>query len=190
MRIINEDTEYDSRKAQYDTYLKNHIGGVRRAYQEILEPFLLTNSYLTAEELTKLRIQIENHDNSKYEDIEYSAYLDHWYPSSDRTETQLSLNDDAYDYAWLHHQRSNSHHWQYWILVRDTPRSEDGGRHLPLAMDLPSICEMLCDWSSFQFLGDPTSTANQWYADNKNDMILNDKTRKVVEYILNNCPEL
>lgn len=190
MKIINEDTEYESRKAQYDTYLEKHIGGVRKAYQEILEPFLLTNTYLTVEELTKLRIQIENHDNSKYEDCEYSAYLDHWYPSSEHNDSQLDLNDDAYDYAWLHHQKNNSHHWQYWILVKDTPRDEDGGRHLPLPMDLPSICEMLCDWSSFQFMNDPTSTANAWYEEQRDNMILNEETRRIVEEILKELPEL
>lgn len=43
--------------------------------------------------------------------------------------------EQGFDRAWLHHQRANPHHWQYWLLMPDTapayPRycitSMDGG---------------------------------------------------------------
>lgn len=57
-------------------------------------------------------------------------------------------------------------------------------------MPFEYICEMLCDWSSFQFIFDPKSTANKWYKDNKNNMILFDNTRKEVERLLSIAPEL
>lgn len=28
----------------------------------------------------------------------------------------------AFDAAWNHHQKANSHHWQYWLLSPDNPR--------------------------------------------------------------------
>lgn len=28
----------------------------------------------------------------------------------------------AFDRAWNHHQKANSHHWQYWLLSPDNPR--------------------------------------------------------------------
>lgn len=40
---------------------------------------------------------------------------------------------ERFDIAWLHHQKRNSHHWQYWLLTPDNPRpnfweqSMDGG---------------------------------------------------------------
>lgn len=40
---------------------------------------------------------------------------------------------EAFDRAWNHHQKRNSHHWQYWLLHPDNPRpnlthqSHDGG---------------------------------------------------------------
>jgi hypothetical protein len=40
---------------------------------------------------------------------------------------------EQFDIAWLHHQKRNSHHWQYWLLSPDQPRpqfneqSMDGG---------------------------------------------------------------
>ena len=55
-------------------------------------------------------------------------------------------------------------------------------------MPMESICEMLCDWSSFQFTG--KGTANEWYEKNKDKMILSDATRDIVEDLLERCKEL
>lgn len=177
--------EIEDRTAMYNDYLDKHISGVKRAYNEILKDYLLTETSLTVEELCKLDNQIDNHDQSKYSADEWNAYLDHFYP--DPIIEYSTDNSKAYDLAWLHHQKSNSHHWQYWILVKDNP--EDGDKYVPLEMDIFSVCEMLCDWSSFQYTH-PGSTANKWYKDNKDQIILNDKTRELVEEILKALPML
>ena len=180
MTIVPEDRRED----KYLKYLSDHIGGVQRAYIEILEPYLITESGLTVEDLTKLRLQIEDHDGSKYSTEEWEPYLDHFYPKDKETESQKT----AYDKAWLHHQKVNPHHWQYWILVKDSPKNGES-KYVPLDMDDFAIYEMLCDWSSFQFTR-PGSTANKWYEDNKGQIILSDNTRSIVEKILRECPEL
>lgn len=161
------------RKSEYLNYLDNHINGVIRAYQEVLFPVLCTESGLTVEELTNLSIQIENHDTSKYDEEEFDAYCNYFYPAENYPKDEL-----AFDRAWLHHQHNNPHHWQYWVLVRDE------GNLVPMDMDDFSIYEMLCDWHSFHYFKDPESTAYRWYQDNKDKMILSDNTRNIVESLI------
>lgn len=81
------------------------------------------------------------------------------------------------DYAWLHHQNTNPHHWQYYVLIRDNSKTT------LLDMPFEYICEMLCDWHSFS-KKDPTSTATNWYSKNKDRIMLSDNTRQVVEKLL------
>lgn len=49
---------------------------------------------------------------------------------------------------------------------------------------------MLCDWSSFQYVVDKNSTANNWYQKNKNKMVLSDSTRQTIEELLKIAPKL
>lgn len=180
--------ETDDRDAMYNEYLDNHIGGVKRSYQEILRPYIMSSKTLTLELMNELDRQIDSHDQSKYSEEEWEPYLDHFYPTNT---TEYTKDDDqnskAYDLAWLHHQKNNSHHWQYWILVKDSPK--DGNKYVPIEMDTFAVYEMLCDWSSFQYTR-PGSTANQWYKDNKDNMILHDNTRELIEEVLKDLPEL
>ena len=167
-----------NRRNEYEEYLNQHISGVKKAFNSIKNG-LLTESDLTVEELTKLEIQIENHDSSKYEDEEFYPYLHHFYPSEAGAD-----NEVFYDRAWNHHQKSNPHHWQYWILQKDS------GSQKILDMPEEYIIEMLCDWSSFQYVTDSESTANNWYSKNKDVMILSDNTKAIVEKYLKAFPSL
>lgn len=53
--------------------------------------------------------------------------------------------DDSFDLAWLHHQHTNKHHWQYWCLP--TTKSINN-QPICRLLDMPEmyIIEMLCDW--------------------------------------------
>lgn len=175
IEILHE--RVSNRREEYEAYLEQHISGVKKVYEKIKD-VLLTESDLTVEDLTALDNQIDLHDASKYEDEEFYPYLYHFYPS------QAGANDEvAYDRAWNHHQKHNPHHWQYWILQKDS-----GARVL---LDMPEnyVIEMLCDWSSFQYKN-PESTANNWYTNNKDKMLLSENTRKVVEKYLTLIPSL
>lgn len=48
--------------------------------------------------------------------------------------------DSNFDLAWLHHQKLNPHHWQYWILNQDSGKTK--------LMNIPRIfiLEMVADW--------------------------------------------
>lgn len=166
------------RQSEYNAYLMKHVNGVKKAWREILYPAILTESDEDVKSITNVADLVDNHDRSKYQKDEYEAYLNYFYP--DRNNKKDSK---AFDMAWLLHLKRNPHHWQYWCLINDE------GEVVPMDMPFEYICEMLCDWSSFQFVFDPKSTANKWYSDNKK-MILSDNTRKKVERLLAIAPEL
>ena len=79
------------------------------------------------------------HDWSKFTPAEWSGYVRYffggWRSWADGPvkEHAKSLVQPDFDRAWLHHQKANKHHWQYWILTPDRPaiwfaiQSYDGG---------------------------------------------------------------
>ena len=52
---------------------------------------------------------------------------------------------EGFSLAWLHHQRNNPHHWEYWVPV--TGHNRGGYRDLePLPMPDWAVREMIADW--------------------------------------------
>lgn len=164
---------------KYIDYIKRHQAGVLKSWKNILYPALLTESDYDVELLTDIEILINCHDESKFKSDEFDAYCDYFYPSE-----ETAKDEEAFNKAWFLHQRRNPHHWQYWCLI------EDSGKIIPLDMPVKYICEMLCDWSSFQYVVDKNSTANNWYQKNKNKMVLSDSTRQTIEELLKIAPKL
>jgi hypothetical protein len=84
----------------------------------------------------------------------------------------------AFDRAWLHHQRRNKHHWQYWVL-----RNDDGTTR---ALQMPEkyAREMVADWMGAGRAITGKWGASQWYFDNRSKMTLHSKTEQFVEYML------
>ena len=171
IEILHEKTQ--DRREEYEQYLKEHIDGVKRSYNEIKD-IALTELNLTDNDISFLEDLINNHDKSKYGEEEWKPYLDYFYPDP---VIPSNVVDKNFNYAWLHHIHNNPHHWQYWILKED-----EGDIKL---LDIPEIyiIEMLCDWHSFSYKN-PESTANKWYNDNKDKMLLSDNTKKIIENIL------
>lgn len=139
-----------SAEGEYNQYLKNHIHGVKDAYNYIKEniPELLEKLEISIEEMDK---QIEMHDKSKYSPDEFSQYADHWFG---RIENGKRVKKDEhspeYDSAWKHHYENNPHHEEYWGKDKDMPYS--------------CILEMICDWWSFSFKkGDLYEIISFWH---------------------------
>lgn len=161
--------------AEYSQYIHIHVGNVLRSWNEILKPAIEENMEdlgIDENDIKKIGDNIRTHDSSKWESEEWFAYLNHWYPTPEYPD-----NKEEYDYAWLHHQHSNGHHWQHWILVRDE------GNIYPLDMPLEEICSMICDWHSFSISQDE-NTAYDWYHKNGSKMILSNNTRDIVEILI------
>lgn len=158
---------------KYLQYLSNHINNVNNAFNSI-KSILIRRYDKTF--IKKLETQISEHDASKYSDYEFNQYLHHFYPEKNHIETDEEKTE--YDLAWLHHQNSNPHHWQYWVLIKD-----DNANIIPLDIPENYIIEMLCDWHSFS-IKDPINTAENWYLQNEDSMILSTNTREIITNLL------
>ena len=155
---------------QYMNYLEKHRDGVRRVYQETLLPVLLDQG-IDAETLNKIEYNIDNHDISKYDPVEFIAYRNHFYDPKNHPRS----GSKEYDYAWNHHQKSNPHHWNYWVMINDVDKPQVH----PLDMPFEYIIEMLCDWQSAgHHYG---NSAYDWYSQNGKNMLLSENTRHLVE---------
>lgn len=165
-RVIKRNPRYE----EYLGYLDKHITGVKRAWNEMLKPFVETN--YPDVDLCKIDNTIALHDSSKYDDEEFIPYCNYFYPTD-----KFPKDEEAFDLAWLRHQHRNPHHPQHWVLVRDS------GEVVALDMPIEYICEMACDWHSFS-LRDPESTAYKWWKDNKDKMKLSDNTIEIVNEMI------
>lgn len=167
------------RKLEYLNYLMEHVRNVNRAWTLQLKPALVSmrEDMYAIQEAER---NILNHDLSKYDDEEFIPYLNHFYPCEDEG---FPNDEKQFDVAWLRHIHNNPHHWQHWVLLRDSGET--------VALDIPKVhvWEMLCDWASFS-AKDPESTAPTWYADNKNKMRLSNNSKKLIDKYIKilECP--
>jgi len=93
--------------------------------------------------------------------------------------------DLAFDLAWLHHQHTNKHHWQYWTMVTDK------GEVRYLDIPLVYIHEMLCDWRGAGRAQGTNPTGGwisvyDYYIKNKDKMHFTTDSRNLLEQIICN----
>lgn len=148
----------------YDEYLYDHIANVVNAHNWLIEHGIVD------------AIELKDHDKSKYSAEEYKAYDDYFYGNK----SYKVVRD--FNYAWLHHIHNNPHHWQYWVLQHDDEPEET------LEMPYDYVVEMICDWWSFSWKSKNLYEIFDWYEKHK-DMKLHEKTRKLVEKILESIRE-
>lgn len=166
---VTKDTRKEEMFAKYDAYLKTHREAVRDCYK------LLTG--------LNLNIYMPDgspcgHDASKYSKEEYEAYAEYFYPSDGSKVGADPDRKDAFDKAWLHHQKCNPHHWQYYVLINDN----DGIQ--ALRMPLLDVYEMVSDWGAFAYLQKDGDKLRNWYAANRDKQIINKSTRKYVDSLV------
>lgn len=118
------------------------------------------------------RIRLLLHDWQKFTPAEWRPYLDTFYG----TKVEKAAAKDAFDRAWLHHQRSGTaHHWQSHVLMLDN------GGVKPLPMPDADRREMLADWRAMGRAFGEEPPAVGWYQKNKHKMQLHPDTRTWVE---------
>lgn len=144
-----------SKSFDYQLYLNNHINAVKFLYEKLTGNKLL------------------QHDESKFSDEEFIPYREYWYGDKDDPKVRLD-----FDYAWLHHQHNNPHHWQYWILKNDDEVD------CPLEMPKQYVAEMVSDWASFALVSGDLTKFTDWWESHKSHIILHDNTHAYVEYVL------
>jgi len=137
------------------------------------------------------------HDLSKFLPSEMFAYIVNWHMKKnckqckhdlgDRCDKLITRENDGstadvckeyrytpFDYAWLHHQHYNKHHWNYWVVDQNNKRA--------VKMPRKYMMEMICDWRAMgKKFGD---TAKSFYLRSKDKMVMHPDTRAAVEVIL------
>ena len=159
---------------QYKEYLTGHIGNVSKALELL---YSLEIPYVQ-EHIDELREIVKQHDASKYEEPEWSAYLHHFYPTND----EEAMMEEEFENACRHHIRANKHHWNYWCdednnLIEDIDEEE---------YKLYTI-ERICDWLSMAAQHDERPT-EYWNA-NKDYIVQPDYARELCDEIFPKIPE-
>lgn len=164
---------FTEKENKYFNYLQEHISNVQKGFDILIEKCPIIFIGLSNDFMKNLKIQIINHDLSKYREEEFNAYCDYFYGEE---KTDCIINE--FDLAWLKHQHNNPHHHQYWIL------KQDDGQFKTLKIPLNYIIEMVCDWWAFSIKKGDLQEIQNWYLNNKDKMILENETRQTVETIL------
>lgn len=113
------------------------------------------------------------HDLSKFLPSEFLPYARHFY-GRPGPHAAADSGEEAFNLAWLKHQKRNKHHWQWWVL-----RFDDGTVR---ALEMPDEYrrEMVADWrGAGKAQGKPDTRA--WYEANRGKMVLGLETRAWVE---------
>lgn len=170
-------TEYNSeevaaKEKEYRNYIEEHLVNVWDAYTQ-LTPLL----YVFVPELkedpelmNKLRVNVLNHDLSKYSCEEFDAYRRYFYSVSEE-EKKASAAD--FDKAWAHHYSVNPHHWNHWFNIETKECTP---------MGILSIMEMIIDWHAMgiKFGDNPL----KYYEKNVDTIMLHPDTRDTLEDLL------
>ena len=159
---------------KYKEYLTGHIGNVGKSLEILYNlqiPFVVEN-------IDRLREIVKEHDASKYEEPEWSAYLHHFYPTND---TEAIMGEE-FENACRHHIKNNKHHWDYWIdqdnnLIEDIDEEE---------YKLYTI-ERICDWCAMAAQHDEGPT--DYYNANKDYVIQPDYARELCDEIFPKIPK-
>lgn len=118
------------------------------------------------------------HDWSKLTPQEWPAYANMFYGKNSKANPPPHLQKD-FDAAWLHHQRVNKHHWQYWILVQDT------GAVKTVEMPEKYVLEMVADWAGAgKAITGTWADMPAWYEKHKKNMTMHPNTRFFAEMII------
>lgn len=162
--------QVEEKSAEYKKYILEHQKNVQDVWEKLneLEKGEICEDY---HDLYHVDYLVKNHDASKYRPEEFNPYRCNFYPCEGE-----ESNEESYNQAWNHHQKTNPHHWQYWVLIND------GGDVKVLKMQFCYLLEMLCDWSAMSVkFGDLPS---EFYAKNKNKIKLHTETRAMLERFL------
>ncbi len=168
-----EAEEYNKEKyiEDYNKYLKEHISNVQKAYNWLRKHMWYMFEDEGLSKTNRLDENIKNHDASKYSKEEFLPYAKYF--NIDKEKYQ-----EEFDRAWNHHQKCNPHHWQYWLLL------EDGGKTIPLEMDLIYVAEMFADWMSFSVKVGKLEELIKWYEKESPKMTLHKNTKKFVDELV------
>jgi len=154
--------------------------------------YLLKHKWYVAVECWKrgLYLHAITHDLSKLRPSEWFPYARYFYgtypywnnvkilPYYPYKWTKEGVSD-AFDLAWLKHQKRNKHHWQYWVL------HEDSGALKLMAIPNKIILQMACDWiGASKAIRGKDARPDEWYKKVKDATMINEYSRKEFEQLI------
>ena len=164
-RIDVYETKEDAINA-YSVYINTHINTVRFIFQKYsysIIKYMVERYPDEADEWNKafefVKQKIKDHDKSKFSEEEFEGYRAYYYKSKEDDNKDI---EDAYNKAWEHHYKFNSHHPEFWVV-----NLNETDKELKFIEMLKScLLEMLCDWMSmsFQF----NQSLYEWWFNSKN----------------------
>lgn len=195
---------------EYMEYIDNHIKNVQQAFRNLFFNPVRCLADAKIEGITRenwdrfierLEEEINNHDLTKYSDMEFYDYRQKYYPTEnekyeyENNEMYRKLVDERYEAAWQHHYYNNYHHPKFWKAIEIHNMDEFGvpidyvpiynQREVPLDMTVIAILHMICDWEAMSIKFN--SSTIDWYKSSKSDEERRDmspNTRKIVKQIL------
>lgn len=132
--------------------------------------------YKFGRELKVPILRLLKHDLSKFGISEVFGYSRHFYGDK--------KDPHNFSLAWIHHQNTNPHHWEYWIPRTNHTLDATMVPMEPYPMPETYVREMLADWlgASMSYEGKaPTSFTNWvWLKNNLHKMKLHPQTKKTL----------
>jgi len=113
------------------------------------------------------------HDWTKFLPCEWMPYVGSFH-------IDRNAWSERFNQAWNHHQKSNKHHWQYWVLTNDS----DSPKHQALKMPESYAREMVADWIGAGRAITGKYEFTKWYNSNSHKQMIHPETRDVVEKLL------
>jgi len=121
--------------------------------------------------------QVLIHDLSKFSPSEFPAYHYHFHVAKDRGRD--------FAYAWLHHQRHNPHHWEYWVICAgNITRRESGAVDGVMEMPERYVREMVADWMAASRTHQGSWDISKWVNRNLPKIRLHPKSRELLLEVL------
>ncbi|WP_155300581.1 DUF5662 family protein [Deinococcus kurensis] len=96
--------------------------------------------YAAGRKLGVSRWQLLVHDLSKFTPAELPHYARQFFMKP------TVANRDAFAAAWLHHQNTNPHHWEYWVPRTGHTLSLGSSQSAAMPMPRRYVNEMVADW--------------------------------------------
>ena len=158
------------RTNQYKRYIKEHLHNIKKAYKELSDNAVVYQ--LVGDDILQaLKHRVAIHDASKYSEEEFEPYRKNFYPVNPKEKEE---NKEAFEKAWEHHWKTNSHHWQH---RKDKKTFDINNRE-----EVLDVLENVLDWMAmgYKFHDRPY----QYYENNKNHIKLNEQERRFLEQII------
>lgn len=159
-------------EVKYSDYIEEHLSNIRNVWEDLSKSNSFNSLNITDNEKNKLMENLSNHDRSKYSTEEFEPYRKNFFPSKLEDENP---EVNGFEKAWNHHQKSNPHHWQYWLMWKD-------GETTALEMQKEYLIEMLIDWTAMSYKF--KDTPKNFYDKNKYTMMFHEQTRSDLEEYL------